>query len=503
MPKTIAEINQKIKSQDALVLTAEEMISYVRENGLKKAAKDVDVVTTGTFGAMCSSGVFLNFGHCDPPMKMQNVLLNNVPAYGGIAAVDVFLGATQPSVWDENYGGAHVIEDLVCGRPIEVKAEAKGTDCYPKERLKTTVKLEDLNQAIMLNPRNAYQNYSAATNSTEDILHTYMGTLLPKFGNVTYSSAGQLSPLLNDPNLETIGIGTKVFLCGAQGYVVREGTQHNTEVERKNDVPTKAAGTLMLQGDLKQMDPRFLRAGIVHEYGPTLFVGVGIPIPVLNERIAKYTAVSDEDIEVNVLDYGIKKRDRPVVRKANYKELRSGRIELNGQEVPTSSLSSYKKAREVAHALKKRMEKGGFLLSEPVARLPKSRVMPMNETAKRVLVCEIMKNAVTCDVKESIADVSRIMLKRAVNHIPVLECGKLAGIVTSWDVAKSVATGSDDLQKIMVKHVITVHPGDYVEEAARKLNVHKISALPVVDSENKLVGIITSEDISKLMSQQK
>lgn len=80
----------------------------------------------------------------------------------------------------------------------------------------------------MVNPRNCYQNYAVAVNSTPETLHTYMGTLLPNYGNVTYSSAGELSPLINDPYFQTIGTGTRIFLCGAQGYVVGEGTQHST-----------------------------------------------------------------------------------------------------------------------------------------------------------------------------------------------------------------------------------------------------------------------------------
>lgn len=76
--KTYEEINEKIKKGDAVVVTAEEMVKIVEEQGEKKAAKEIDVVTTGTFGAMCSSGAFLNFGHSDPPIKMEQLWLNDV-----------------------------------------------------------------------------------------------------------------------------------------------------------------------------------------------------------------------------------------------------------------------------------------------------------------------------------------------------------------------------------------------------------------------------------------
>jgi uncharacterized protein (DUF39 family) len=95
--KTIDEINEKISEGKAVVVTAEEMIDIVRDNGPKKAAKMVDVVTTGTFSPMCSSGAFINFGHSSPAIRMTRVWLNDVMAYAGIAAVDAYIGATELS----------------------------------------------------------------------------------------------------------------------------------------------------------------------------------------------------------------------------------------------------------------------------------------------------------------------------------------------------------------------------------------------------------------------
>ena len=203
--KTYTEINEKIKRGDAIVVTAEEMIDIVQEKGEEAAAKEIDVVTTGTFGAMCSSGAFLNFGHSDPPIKMDKLWLNNVEAYHGNAAVDCYIGATKMSETKPfDYGGGHVIEDLVSGKAIELRSTAYGTDCYPRENLETIITLDDLNQAILCNPRNGYQRYNAATNGRPETIYTYMGKLLPNYRNVTYSGAGCLGPLNNDPNFETI-----------------------------------------------------------------------------------------------------------------------------------------------------------------------------------------------------------------------------------------------------------------------------------------------------------
>ncbi|MFA6924882.1 MAG: homocysteine biosynthesis protein [Bacteroidales bacterium] len=370
--KSIEEINEKIKKGKAVIMTADEIIDFVAEKGIKKAVKEVDVVTTATFGPMCSSGAFLNFGHSDPPIKMAKVWLNDVPAYAGLAAVDAYIGATELSeTKGMEYGGAHVIEDLIKGKNIKLRAKSQGTDCYPLKEITTFINKNNINQAFLFNPRNAYQNYAAATNSSDKTIYTYMGTLLPDYGNVTYSTSGQLSPLLNDPEYRTIGIGTRIFIGGAQGYVAWEGTQHNPEQNRgTNGVPLGAAGTLTLIGDLKQMNTNFIRAAVYEKYGVSIFIGVGIPIPILDEDILEKTTIKDSQIFTSVFDYSVPSRKRPAIRSVSYQELRSGSIELKNRKVSTAPLSSLKVAREIAQLLKKQIAKGSFILTLPVARLP-------------------------------------------------------------------------------------------------------------------------------------
>jgi len=72
------------------------------------------------------------------------------------------------------------------------------------------------------------------------------------------------------------------------------------------------------------------------------------------------------------------------------------------------------------------------------------------------------------------------------------------GMVTSWDLTRAVAEGKTELRDVITKKVYTTKPEETLEEASRKLALHHISALPVVDNEKKVVGLITSEDISKL-----
>ena len=367
-----------------MVVTAEEVIDIARERGVRKAAEEIDVVTTGTFGPMCSSGVFLNFGHSQPKIKLGGgkAYLNDVPAYTGLAAVDVFLGANALPEDDPrnkfhpgefNYGGGHVVEDLVAGNDVRLVATAYGTDCYPRKRLETWVNLKDINNAILFNIRNAYQNYNVGANLSDRTIYTYMGVLKPNLGNAHYSTSGQLSPLLNDPYYKTIGVGTRVFIGGGIGYVAWHGTQHNPHVPRgENGVPREGAGSLSLIGDLKQMKPEWLVGTSMLGYGCTLTVGIGIPIPILSEEILRYTTVSDADIFAPIVDYSeaYPKRKSEIICEVSYAELKSGHIRVQGKDVPTASLSSYPKAVEIANILKGWIGKGEFLLTEPVAPLP-------------------------------------------------------------------------------------------------------------------------------------
>ncbi len=496
MGKTVEEINQKIRDGSVHVVTAEEMTAIVETLGPEGAAKEVDVVTTGTFGAMCSSGAILNFGHADPPIKMQKLWLNDVEAYAGLAAVDAYIGATQVSESrGMEYGGGHVIEELVSGKAVVLRISGSGTDCYPLKNVETMLAIEDLNQAIMINPRNAYQRYNATTNTSDQTMHTYMGPLLPDLGNVIYAGSGALSPLSNDPTYATIGMGTRIFLCGAQGYIIGEGTQHD---------PKNNMGALMVKGNLKEMSSEFVKGASFHKYGTTLYVGLGIPIPILNEDIALCTGISDAEIKTEVLDYGVQRREKPVLGEVTYEELKSGCIEINGKEVRTAAISSLYVARKVAESLKDWILKGEFMLTTPIEGLStKPGVKPMRQTGGLLLVKDVMTAGIgTIKPDVSIEEAAKRIIKGQFNHLPVVsDDGRLMGIITTWDVSKAVALAKRGrVEQIMTRKVVVVNPRDPIDIAARKLEQHNISALPVIDAKRKVIGIITSEDLSKLLT---
>ena len=380
--RTIAEINDKIVSGRVTVLTVAELKARVAEVGVRAAFEQVDAIATGTFEPMEASGAILNIGHADPPIKIQQAWIERVPAYAGFGAVDLYIGAAQSSdKADASYGGGHAIADLVAGKSVRLQAIGQVTDCYPRAEIDTLLTKERLNQFYLFNPRNAYQNFIVGVNGGDRPLYTYLGPLQPHLQGAVYSNPGALSPLLNDPELQAIGIGTRIFLGGAQGYIAWEGTQHFPGQKRlPNRAPIGPAATLALIGDGKQMRSEWVRGCYFKGYGPSLMLGIGIPIPVLNEGVVERAAVSDADLVAPVVDFSIPRRVRPTFGLVSYAQLKSGRIRLNGQQVRVAPLASLRLSLAVAEALKAQIAAGEFLLSEPVAPLPTEReLLPLQE----------------------------------------------------------------------------------------------------------------------------
>jgi uncharacterized protein (DUF39 family) len=382
--RSIALINERIQAGRAVVLTVEEVKARVQDQGVQAVAATVDVVTTGTFEPMESSGAILNLGQTDPPIKIRQCWIDGVPAYAGFGAVDLYLGASQMTessgdgedeAAGRQRGGGHVIEDLVAGRAVSLRAIGQVTDCYPRSSFETTITRDRINQFYLFNPRNLYQNFIVGVNGGERPLYTYLGVLQPRLGNAVFSNPGSVSPLLNDPNLESVGIGSRIWLAGAQGYVTWEGTQHFPLQKRlPNDTPVGPAATLALIGDAKQMDSKWLRGCYFKGYGPSMMLGVGVPIPVLSEQTIAYCSVLDKDLVAPIVDFSIPRRVRPTFGLVSYAQLKSGKVSIDGRMVRVAPLASLYLARKVAIALQEEIRSGRFLLSEPVASLPRDRM---------------------------------------------------------------------------------------------------------------------------------
>ncbi|MEM6501923.1 MAG: homocysteine biosynthesis protein [Cyanobacteria bacterium P01_C01_bin.89] len=381
--RSLAEINEKIRQGTATVWTIEEFKARSQQTAPETLANFVDVITTGTFEPMESSGAILNLGHTDPPIKIRRCWLDGVSAYAGFGAVDLYLGAShaveppQGEALDEplrDRGGGHVIEALIAGKAVQVRALGQVTDCYPCPSLETTITKDTINQFYLFNPRNLYQNFIVGVNGGDRPLHTYLGPLQPQLGNAVYACSGALSPLLNDPHLQLVGIGTRIFLGGGIGYISWEGTQHFPLQRRlPNDVPIGPAATVAAIGDAKQMNPKWVRGCYFKGYGPSLMIGVGLALPVLNKTVAQRCAVRDEHITAPIIDFSIPRRVRPTFNSVSYAQLKSGEISIEGRRVRTAPLTSIFLARQVSEELKQWIEAGKFELTEAVASLPSDR----------------------------------------------------------------------------------------------------------------------------------
>ena len=386
--RTIAEINDKILQGKAVVWTVAELKVKVQEIGVSQAFKQVDVICTGTFEPMESSGAIINLGHTDPPIKIRQCWLDGIPAYAGFGAVDLYLGATAmedygisetvdritDSKTDQERGGGHVIEDLIAGKSIHLRAIGQQTDCYPRASFENTITKNTINQFYLFNPRNLYQNFLVGINGGERPLFTYLGPLQPELGNAVYSNPGAISPLINDPDLELVGIGSKVFLGGGVGYIAWEGTQ-NFPLQKRlpNRTPIGPAATVALIGDAKQMNSRWIRGCYLKNYGPSLMIGVGVPLPVLQEEVILHCAVQDKDIVAPIVDFAIPRRVRPTFGLVTYQQLKSGKITIEGKSVRVAPLASIALSRQVAIELKELIKAGKFTLTESVAPIPSDR----------------------------------------------------------------------------------------------------------------------------------
>jgi len=119
----------------------------------------------------------------------------------------------------------------------------------------------------------------------------------------------------------------------------------------------------------------------------------------------------------------------------------------------------------------------------------------------RTSVADVMiKDVVTIRQGSNVEDAARIMMVEGVTHLPVINAeGKLEGIVTAWDVSKAVALKFTLLEEIMTRNVVVSALGDPIERAAKRMNEYNISALPVVDADQRVIGMVTSDGVSRLV----
>jgi putative methanogenesis marker 16 metalloprotein len=288
--RTIDEINAKLKAQEAIVVTADEFKQMVRKS---EPLEQVDVVTTATMGIMSGTAALfcIPFAERGKHEKARKAWLNGVPAYPGpcpnerLGVVDLILYGTDHA--DQGYGGGHILRELVAGKEITLQIETK-----EGERVETSFRLNDLEFARIIGTRIGFKNYMAMVNSQDDAVKTIF-SVEPLRGGLSEASVcgcGEINPLQNDPELKTMGMGTRILVNGGIGYIVGSGTR--SSAKKPN---------ISIVADMKGMDPRFM-GGFKTSAGPECLTSIAIPIPVLNHDVLENLKVLDEDIPLPVAE---------------------------------------------------------------------------------------------------------------------------------------------------------------------------------------------------------
>lgn len=318
--KTLSEIQTRIDAGEGVILTAREVGDLVRA-GQVPGVEDIDVVTTATSALMSGTYAVLSFKVAEPDTftTAKKVWLNSVPAQVGpcpnerIGILDLIVLGTAQSRDNPKYGGGHLFRDLVRGKTIQVDIE---TDDGRLLQAGTTLK--EIPHAVLHATRNAFKNYLAFVNPGDEAVSTIFHTcsMQGNYREMTFCGCGEINPIENDPELRTIGVGTRVLINGAPGTVTGAGTRS-----------TAAKPNLTGTADMHGMKPEYM-GGFATGHGPDVVTTWAIAIPVLDRKMLGHILKTDDMIPLDVVDV----RNRNAIRKITYGDVWQGgddRIEHN------------------------------------------------------------------------------------------------------------------------------------------------------------------------------
>ncbi|HEC56627.1 MAG TPA: methanogenesis marker 16 metalloprotein [Candidatus Syntrophoarchaeum butanivorans] len=306
--KSIAEINEKIKKREAIVMTAREVSQIAREGG-RLTLNDVDVVTTATRALMSGTFAVLSMPVTERGVfkRAKKVWLNGIPAFPGpcpnerLGIIDVIVYGTSHSETNPRYGGGHLFRDIVRGEKIEVCLESDEKIIEKRE-----VGIEEM-FARMITTRSAFRNYMGFVNTSDDAVKTIFN-VIPMEGpykHFTFTGCGEINPIENDPTLRTIRVGTKILVNEAIGYVMGTGTRSTPEKPN-----------LSVFAEMYKMNPEYM-GGFLTSEGPEVINSIAVPIPVIDEKILRDVMVTDEQVELPVAEI----HDRIPFHTGNYGEV--------------------------------------------------------------------------------------------------------------------------------------------------------------------------------------
>jgi putative methanogenesis marker 16 metalloprotein len=301
-----SEILGRAMRGEAVVITAEEVAGLV-ESGESSRLSEVDVVTTATRAVMSGTYAVLSFPVAGPAsfLRARKVWINGIAAQVGpcpnenLGVLDLLVLGTAHSQDRSNYGGGHLFRDLVERKKVHVDVE---TD--DGRRLQAEIGLDDIPYARLFGSRHAFKNYSAFVNAGDEPVSTIFHSrgFAPHCKEATFSGCGRINPLKNDPLLESIGIGTRILINGAEGFVLGTGTRSSKE--RPN---------LSGFADMHQMVPE-LMGGFVTSAGPECICTWAVAIPVISKTILEEIARPDRGIALPVNDVN----SRTAIGQADY-----------------------------------------------------------------------------------------------------------------------------------------------------------------------------------------
>ncbi|MCJ7445541.1 MAG: methanogenesis marker 16 metalloprotein [Methanotrichaceae archaeon] len=292
--RSFSEILKHIEQREAVVLTSHEVCDLV-STGQKEMLMDVDVVTTATRAVMSGTYAILSFHVAEPGSfrSASSIELNGIPGFVGpcpnenLGIVDLIIYGTSHGISEPDYEGGHLFRDLVERKPVHI--EMKTND---GKLLVTEVTLDDMPHADLFGSRHAFKNYSAFVNPSDKPIDTifHVRPFESECQSATFSGCGQINPIKNDPFLETIGVGTRILLNGAEGFVLGKGTR--SSLDRPN-----LAGF----ADMHKMDPEYM-GGFMTSAGPECICSWAVPIPVTSPSILEEIARLDQEIPLPVMD---------------------------------------------------------------------------------------------------------------------------------------------------------------------------------------------------------
>lgn len=312
MPRSFSEIQRRVKQGNAVVLTSQEVCDLVALGDASRLM-DVDVVTTATRAVMSGTYAVFSFRVAEPGafLRAERVWINGVPAQAGpcpnenLGVVDLIVFGTARSRDRRDWGGGHLFRDLVERKIALVEVETNDEKIFQVE-----VGLDEMPFARLMGSRHAFMNYSAFVNPGEDPLSTIFHARLfePHCLGATFSGCGQINPVKNDPLLETIGVGTRILLNGAEGFVIGTGTRSSPQ--RPN---------LSGFADMHHMKPEYM-GGFATSAGPECICSWAVPIPVTSKTILQEIARLDREIALPVMDVNT----REAVGEASYADVWEG-----------------------------------------------------------------------------------------------------------------------------------------------------------------------------------